>query len=160
VVDATAGLGVDAGLVASLGRPVLAIERDPILHAMLVDARARLADAETADRITLVHADARSLLCSLPAPFERPAAVLLDPMYPTRRSASALPPKSMQFLRALLHGADHEGEIDSLFVAAMSSSARRVVLKRPPEADPPQGVGTPTFSIETKLVRWDVWERG
>ena len=92
VVDATAGLGIDAGFVASLDRTVLAIERDPTLHALLCDAHARLEDSELAGRITILRDEACSILSALPAPFERPAAIILDPMYPVRRSSSALPP--------------------------------------------------------------------
>lgn len=159
VIDATAGLGGDSGVLASLGREVLAIERDPILFRMLEDAHRRLADSDRAARLHLRHADARTALATLEAPFTLPAAIILDPMYPARRSSSALPPKPMQLLRSLLSADADPDDTESLVASAFASPARRVVLKRPPEAGPPGGHGKPTFSIESKLVRWDVWER-
>lgn len=41
VIDATAGLGRDAFLLASLGADVTLIERSPKMHALLEDAMAR-----------------------------------------------------------------------------------------------------------------------
>ena len=41
VLDATAGLGRDAALIAMAGFPVLLAERSPILHAMLADGLRR-----------------------------------------------------------------------------------------------------------------------
>ena len=162
MIDATAGLGADAGVLAALGRSVLAIERNPILCRLLEDAHQRLAISlpEQAARLTLVRGDARTHLGRLDATWSRPAAIVLDPMYPVRRSSSALPPKPMQLLRALLEGEASNDEIDSLVEAAFRTDARRIVLKRPPEAPTPDSAGTPTFSIESKLVRWDVWDRG
>ena len=162
VVDATAGFGGDAGVLAALGRSVLAIERNPALFTLLEDAHRRLAlEVPTrAEAVTLRHGDARDLLSGLESPWNRAAAIVLDPMYPGRRSASALPPKPMQLLRALLRPDGVMDDVETLIASAFRTEARRVVLKRPPEAAPPEGVGKPTFSIESKLVRWDVWERG
>ena len=160
IVDATAGLGGDTAVMAGLGRHVLSIERDPTLFAMLTDAHNRLEDRSLAEQITLWQGDAVTCLADLPAPFDAPAAIVLDPMYPPRRKASALPSKSMQLLRALVGGAASEGALASLLNAAFTSRARRVILKRPPEAERPDGIAAPTFSIGSKLVRWDVWDRG
>lgn len=158
MVDATCGLGGDTAVLADLGRTVLAIERHPWLHRMLEEAHGGLEDRELAARIILRREDARALLPRLEAPYERPAAVILDPMYPVRRSSSALPPKPMQLLRAL-HESGEADDVEGLLVAAFASRARRIILKRPPEAPAPEGWGRPTFSIESKLVRWDVWDR-
>ncbi len=65
----------------------------------------------------------------------------------------------MQLLRELLAGHTTSEDTENLIDAAFATRARRVVLKRPPEARPPDSRGKPTFSIESKLVRWDVWER-
>ena len=162
VVDATAGLGSDAGIAAALGKDVLLIETNTMVHAMLEDALARAHGEELAlaGRMTLLHADARELLGNLSTPWSTPGAVLLDPMFPPRRRESALPPKPMQRLRKLV-GFDDADAISELLDAALASKARRIVLKRPPEADVHhEGLGAATFSIETKLLRWDVWERG
>ena len=70
----------------------------------------------------------------------------------------------MQRLRALLGEQDRErvrGEVEALLEAADRAGAARIVLKRPPDAATPESpLGTPTFEISTKLLRWSVWERG
>lgn len=163
LIDATAGLGADAGVAASLGRKVLLIERNEVVHALLRDAieRARSGPgAEVAERMHLLQGDACRILADRPSGWERPGAVLLDPMFPPRRKRSALPPKPMQRLRALLGHDDIAGPME-LLQAAGRSAARRVILKRPPDAEITFGeIGKPTFTIETKLLRWEVWERG
>ncbi|MEE2682003.1 MAG: class I SAM-dependent methyltransferase [Planctomycetota bacterium] len=158
VVDATAGLGGDTGVLAALGREVLAIERSEILFSLLEEARDRLADPGLQSRIQLMAGDAVEHLSRLPEPFQSPAAIILDPMYPPRRRRSALPPKSMQALR-LLHANQPETDLGPLVRAAFSAGPKRVLLKRPPEAKPLLE-RMPTFSVETKLVRWDAWELG
>ena len=67
IVDATAGLGRDAFLLASLGAEITLIERSPHVHARLAEAiaAARQADpatAQAAGRMTLLLGDARELL--------------------------------------------------------------------------------------------------
>src|SRR5215470_6784060 len=67
IVDATAGLGRDAFLLASAGATVTMLERSAEVHALLQDALARAAAAspelaEVVARMTLIHGDARSLL--------------------------------------------------------------------------------------------------
>ena len=67
VMDATAGLGGDAFLLAALGCTVTAVERSPVLAALIRDglARARVRGnehlAEIVERIQLVVGDARDL---------------------------------------------------------------------------------------------------
>lgn len=162
VIDATAGLGSDAGIAAALGKNVLLIERNDVVHALLQDALKRAVGEEQAlaARMTLVHADACQLLCKVPEPWSNPGAILLDPMFPPRRRASALPPKPMQRIRELI-GHDDSEAIEALLNSAAASGTRRIVLKRPPEVRIKHSdLGAATFSIETKLLRWDVWERG
>lgn len=68
VLDATTGLGEDAWLLAAAGCRVTAVERQPIVHALLSDAlrRAGLAQPEIAGRITLLPCrDAAGLLQQL-----------------------------------------------------------------------------------------------
>src|SRR5690554_940646 len=62
IVDATAGLGRDAFLLASLGAKVILIERSKKMHDLLADGLARAAAegeryAETVGRMTLLHGD-------------------------------------------------------------------------------------------------------
>lgn len=157
VVDATAGFGVDAGVAAHLGFDVTLIERNRDLCRLLEEAINAPNDPEEealAARLTLLPGDACELLPTL-----APDVLMIDPMFPARRRSSALPPKPMQRLRSLL-GKSEADDVGSLLEAAYKSRARRIVLKRPPDAVVAHELlGTPTFSIETKLLRWDVWER-
>ncbi|MCH2161217.1 MAG: class I SAM-dependent methyltransferase [Phycisphaerales bacterium] len=163
VIDATAGLGADAGVAAALGREVLCLERDRVVHALLADALQRArgeAELVVAARMRLQCADACEALPTLSEEWQNPGVVMLDPMFPPRRRSSALPPKGMQRLRELLE-AGPLGDVGQLLRAAHDSPARRVVLKRPPEAVVDYGeCGKPTYVIETKLLRWEVWDRG
>ncbi len=137
VVDATAGLGRDAFLLAVLGCPVIAVERSVEVHRALADALRRAeADAEAAaalgGRLSLVRADARSWLAELP-PEQRPQVVLVDPMHPGR-GKSALVKLEMRQLRGLV-GEDPDGA--ELLAVARAVARRRVAVKRPRPAQPP-----------------------
>lgn len=153
IVDATAGTGQDAVLLAALGYHVLAIERSVVLHAMLEDALSRALGDETFSaavdrRLAIRFGDARTVLPTIDPP---PDAVYIDPMFPPKRRASALPRKEIQLLRKLV-GDDHDA--DELFAAAMDVSRQRVVVKRPHHA-PPLG-NRPPLHFAGKLVRYDV----
>ena len=155
VVDATAGLGRDAVVLAAVARSTVLVERDPVLWALLRDALLRAAEAretrELAGRITLVRADAREWLPALPEA-ERPDVCYLDPMYSQRRKGSAK--REMQWLQELL---GPEPDAVELLQAARAAALRRVVVKRPPRA-PPLAPGV-HHAIASKLVRFDVYEK-
>lgn len=152
IVDATAGMGRDAFLLASLGAEVTLIERGPAVHAALADALARAADDETlapiAARMTLIHGDAIALLPGL-----GPEVVLVDPMHPPR-TKSALVKKEMRLLRDLV-GDDLDSQ--QLMQTALASATGRVVLKWPLRAVPMPGLRRPSHSITGKTTRYDVF---
>ncbi|MFO0828359.1 MAG: class I SAM-dependent methyltransferase [Phycisphaerales bacterium] len=143
LVDATAGLGYDAYLLARAGFRVIAIERSPDVARLCADAQRRA----RRESFELRVGDAREQLAAL-----RPDVVYLDPMYPPKKRASALPPKEMQIVRAIV-GDDLDAA--ELFAVARAS-APRVVVKRPLHAEP---MGVPTSTIEGKLARFDVYLR-
>jgi 16S rRNA (guanine1516-N2)-methyltransferase len=123
------------------------------VRELLVCAQARASTdaalAAVAARITIVAADARRhLLEHAPAD-----VVLLDPMFPAKRKADAKPPKAMQALAAVV-GADEDA--DELLVPALGVATQRVVVKRPRQA-PPLGNLKPSWTIEGKLLRFDVY---
>lgn len=153
IVDATAGLGRDAFLLASLGAQVTLIERADALHAALADALARALAAggryaEAAARMTLIHGDSISLL-----PTMTPETILVDPMHPPRRG-TALVKKDMRILRDIV-GADTDQT--ALMQAALASARKRVVLKWPVYADPMPGIRAPSHQIIGKNTRYDVF---
>jgi 16S rRNA (guanine1516-N2)-methyltransferase len=154
IVDATAGTGQDAALLAALGYQVTAIERSPVLHAMLEDGleRAMRTDAFRAtidDRLRFIGGDSIAILASMHPP---PDAVYIDPMFPPKKRASALPRKDIQMLRKLIGDDPDAGE---LFAAARQAAQQRIVVKRPTHAPPLHD--EPPLSFTGKLVRYDVY---
>jgi 16S rRNA (guanine1516-N2)-methyltransferase len=149
LVDATAGLGYDAFILALAGFRVIAVERSLDVFRLLEDGLRRTPH----ERLTIRCGDARAVLAELVSGGERLSVITLDPMYPPKRRASALPPKEMQIVRALV-GDDADS---ALLFAAASASASRVVVKRPLHAE---SFGDPHHVIEGKLARFDVFEAG
>jgi 16S rRNA (guanine1516-N2)-methyltransferase len=153
IVDATAGLGRDAFLLASAGAAVTLIERSAEVHGLLKDALARAA-AESSDlaeviaRMTLIHGDARSLLPEL-----KPDVVIVDPMHPPRRG-TALVKQEMRQLSAIV-GADEDA--DELMRIALASARERVVLKWPLRAAPLLEAPKPSHQLSGKTVRYEVF---
>jgi 16S rRNA (guanine1516-N2)-methyltransferase len=162
VVDATAGLGRDAFVLAWLGARVTLVERSPVLTALLGDGLARLAaDAELSGQLPgqleLVTADAIDWLSHCPAT-QRPDVIYLDPMYPHRRK-SALVKKEMRALRALV---GDDGDANELLHAALDCARKRVVVKRPVKA--PALVDDkhrqPAGKVLSKNTRYDIYPCG
>jgi 16S rRNA (guanine1516-N2)-methyltransferase len=154
--DATAGLGRDAFVLASLGSRVTLCERSPLLAALLDDGLQRAAlDAEiggwVGERMDLVVGDAALLLAALD-PGQRPDVVYVDPMYPPGKS-SVLVKKEMRALQRLL-GADTDSA--QLLDSALRVAGRRVVVKRPGHAGWVGGK-KPDTAIESKKTRYDVY---
>lgn len=151
-VDATAGLGEDALLLAAAGFEVTLVERDPTIFALLADALDRAGRADTlagpVARMHLVQGDSLQVLASLPEP---PDVVYLDPMFPARRKSAAVK-KKFQLLHQLeAPCAEQEG----LLAAACAAAPRKVVMKRPAKGEPLAG-RRPSYVIRGKSVRYDV----
>lgn len=156
IVDATAGLGRDAFLLASLGAQVTLIERSDRMHRLLCDGlrRGRAAGGEVAaiiDRMELLHGDARDLLPGLGAD-----VVLVDPMHPPRRG-SALVKQDMRLIRQIV-GEDPDAA--ELMAVALAAAKRRVVLKWPLRAKPMAGLRPASHQILGKSTRYDVFVCG
>ncbi|MGB5600775.1 MAG: class I SAM-dependent methyltransferase [Thiothrix litoralis] len=157
VIDATAGLGRESFVLATLGCTVTLLERSPIVHALLADGLKRALasdDSETieiASRMTLHLADAHVWLNVLPVS-DAPDVVYLDPMFPERQK-SALVQKEMRFFHEVV-GSDEDS--DTLLELACQHAKRRVVVKRPRHAPELEGC-KPAFVIAGKAVRYDVY---
>jgi len=153
IVDATAGLGRDAFLLASAGAAVTLIERSAEVHTLLQDALARAA-AESAElagvigRMTLIHGDAKDLLPEL-----KPEIVMIDPMHPPRRN-TALVKQEMRQLSAIV-GADEDAH--ELMRVALAAARERVVLKWPLRAAPLLEAPKPSHQFAGKTVRYEVF---
>ncbi|RJX68846.1 16S rRNA methyltransferase [Vibrio sinensis] len=162
VLDATAGLGRDSFVLASLGCKVQMVERHPVVAALLDDGLQRAQqDAEighwVSERMSLLHASSLEALeaLSLDADFEQPEVVYLDPMYPhpENKKKSALVKKEMRVFQSLV-GADTDA--DGLLAPALALATKRVVVKRPDYANWLDDQA-PTMAIETKKNRFDVY---
>ena len=153
VVDATAGLGRDAFLLASLGATVTMIERSKHVHALLCSAMAAAKDAggvhaDIVGRMQLLHGDSITLLPRL-----APAIVLVDPMHPLR-SKSALVKANMRHLRDIVGTDDDKSD---LIRTALAAAKKRVVIKWPAKLSLPEGLPAPSHSIIGKTTRYDVF---
>ena len=152
VIDATAGMGRDSFVLASLGCKVRMIERSPVVAAMLEDAldRARQdADVcEIADRLSVICADASDYL----ADAQMEDVIYLDPMYPEKRKSAAVK-KDMRALQMLV-GVDQDSH--ELLKVALQKAKYRVVVKRPKQADPLEGQ-QPNSAISSPNTRYDIY---
>ncbi len=156
VVDATAGMGRDSFVLATLGAQVTMIERNRAVHTALEEALARARGhndelAAIVGRMTLLYGDAKDLLPEL-----APEVVLVDPMHPDR-TKSALVKKEMRIMRDTV-GADTDSA--ALMQAAFASATGRVVLKWPLRAASIEGIRNPSYQIMGKTIRYDVFVIG
>lgn len=159
VVDATAGLGRDALLLAHLGCRVLMLEQHPVMQALLTDglrrgrATADMQLQQTLARMQLLHTDARQWLAmTAQGEGERPDVVYLDPMFPPR-DKSAKVKKDMALMHRLLGS---EQDIGSLLEAALAVARHRVVLKRP-DGKLPEGSPQPTLWVGERPAAFAVY---
>jgi 16S rRNA (guanine1516-N2)-methyltransferase len=153
IVDATAGLGRDSFLLASLGAEVKLIERSKHLHKLLEDGMAHACDAgypfkDIMNRMTLIHGDARDVLPAL-----APDVVLVDPMHPPRGN-SALVKIEMRQLRDIV-GAD--ADAFEVMQVALFAAKKRVVLKWPLRAVSMPDLKAYSHQILGKSTRFDVF---
>ncbi|MCF6437165.1 MULTISPECIES: class I SAM-dependent methyltransferase [Pseudoalteromonas] len=154
VLDATAGLGRDAFVLAALGCKVTLHERHPVVAALLYDGLQRAyQDAEIGDwmqqNMQMEFGSSHALLTSTEL---QPDVVYLDPMFP-HREKSALVKKEMRVFQDLV-GADEDA--DNLLEFAYQLATKRVVVKRPDYA-PFLNDKTPSMQIKTKKNRFDVY---
>jgi len=154
VLDATAGLGRDAFVLASLGCRVDLIERQPLIGALLEDGLQRAAsDAEVASivaRMRLLQGNAIELMGAWQD--EAPQVIYLDPMFP-HRDKSALVKKEMRLFRPFV-GDDLDAP--ALLAAALKLASHRVVVKRPRKAPLIEGA-KPGYALEGKSSRYDIY---
>ncbi|WP_130832496.1 16S rRNA (guanine(1516)-N(2))-methyltransferase RsmJ [[Erwinia] mediterraneensis] len=154
VVDATAGLGRDAFVLAAIGCRVRMLERHPVVAALLEDGLQRgYQDAEIGgwlrERLTLLHVSSLTALSEITP---RPDVVYLDPMYPHRQK-SAMVKKEMRVFQSLV-GADEDA--DALLEPARRLAKKRIVVKRPDYAPPLAAVATQS-AVVTKNHRFDIY---
>jgi len=147
IIDATAGWGQDMFLMWLMGYDVAAVERSPVLGALLLDGLARLECHDPGPRYPVVEVcDAREYLAVHSA-----ECVYLDPMFAPRRKTSPLAKRRLRVLRELVGDDDDR---DLLFDAAWQAASRRVVVKRPNHAG---SLRTPDESFSGKIMTYDLY---
>ncbi len=157
IVDATAGLGRDAFVLADLGCQVLMCEREPVVAAMLSEAleRGRSEAGEwlpaVLSRLRLVADDARRCPDLATPP---PDVIYLDPMFPERGKSAAVK-KEMALFQQLFQRPDWEPDGEALLHWALAQDCARVVVKRPLKAPLLAGRAS-SHTLRGKAVRFDV----
>lgn len=154
VFDATAGLGGDAFVLATLGCQVTLCERNPVMSALLEDGLDRaLASNETSNLVqsflTLIKENS---LFSQATPLSEYDTVYLDPMYP-HDTKSALNKMNMRVIRSLV-GDDNDSW--QLMDRAKLMAKKRIVIKRPRLA-PPLTDDKISYQVKMKSSRFDVY---
>lgn len=153
VLDATAGLGRDAFLLAFAGCEVRLLERSAVVCALLEDGMRRASGgsgrtARALARMRLVHAD----FLEYAGADGSCEVVLLDPMFaPSGRTARAQ--QSMFLLQRLL-GEPHDGR--RLLERALGAARGRVAVKRP-RAAPALAGRPPDLAFRGSSSRFDVY---
>ena len=150
IIDMTAGLGGDLSVLANVGCEVFAMDKNPVVAALLRDALRRATDADTSwcERIQFKHTDSVKVVSRISH-----GIVYLDPMFPKERRAA--PSLTMQVLHSLEQTTDHP---ERLLEAALDSDAARVVVKRPIKADI-LGGRVPSSQIKAKTIRFDLYPK-
>ncbi|MGX5914888.1 class I SAM-dependent methyltransferase [Aliidiomarina sp. Khilg15.8] len=158
ILDATAGLGRDAMILAYAGCPVQMLERHPAIHALLQDAVERAANCSdlghwVSERVSVLPRGSLFEAEQLQALSEQPPmAIYLDPMFPHRDKSAAVK-KDMQMLQQLV-GSDPDA--DELLPAALALATHRVVVKRPAKAPVLRGQ-EPSSQVQSKKHRFDIY---
>ena len=150
VIDATAGLGRDAYILACLGCEVLMLERNEIIAKKLEQA---VADVGM-ENLKLIQVDAKQYLQSL-TPKQFPGVIYIDPMFPLKKK-SALVKKVMRDLRAIV-GNDKDSH--QLLEIALKCAKKRVVVKRHKQSETLNET-KPSFSLTGKSSRFDIYLGG
>jgi 16S rRNA (guanine1516-N2)-methyltransferase len=156
VLDATAGLGRDAFVLATLGCDMLLFERQPLIAALLEDGLLRgREDPEVrpiVERMYLRQGNAIELMRAWQG--EPPQVIYLDPMFP-HREKSALVKKEMRLFRPFV-GDDLDA--GTLLEQALALASHRVVVKRPRKAPAIEGA-KPGYGLEGKSSRYDIYPK-
>ena len=153
IIDATAGLGYDAFILASLGANVTLIERSEKIYDLLKAAisEAKLYGGEISNivnRMNLLFGDSKDILPNI-----APEVILIDTMYKDRKK-SALVKNDMRLVREVV-GSDTD-HVDLINVA-LNNASKRVVIKQPRYAEALDNIKGCSHQILGKTIRYDVY---
>ena len=152
IIDATAGLGYDSFILASLGANVTLIERSEKIYKLLQDgiSEGMLYGGEISKiigRMSLIYGDSKNILPQL-----SPEVILIDTMYKDRKK-SALVKNDMRLVREIV-GTD--SDYTELIEVALKFALNRVVIKQPRYAEHLKEIKECSHQILGKTIRYDV----
>ena len=152
IIDATAGLGYDSFILASLGANVTLIERSEKIYKLLQNgiSEGMLYGGEISKiigRMNLIYGDSKNILPQL-----SPEVILIDTMYQDRKK-SALVKNDMRLVREIV-GTD--SDYTELIEVALKFALNRVVIKQPRYAEPLKEIRECSHQILGKTIRYDV----
>ena len=153
IIDATAGLGYDSFILASLGAKVTLIERSQKMHELLqngIDEGKSFGGEieKIINRMELLFGDSKDILPKL-----TPEVIMIDTMYKDRKK-TALVKNNMRLVRDIV-GPDSD-YIDLLKIA-LNCATNRVVLKQPRYAEPIKEIRKCSHQILGKTIRYDIF---
>lgn len=152
-IDATAGMGEDALLIAANGYDITLHEQNPVVALLLKDSIRRAKKhpvlKEIVSRMHVVEGDSTVLLSNRLDPVD---LVYLDPMFPGRQK-SGLIGKKLQLIQKMESPCSEE---DELFDAAIKAGPSKIVVKRPLKA-PFLAGRKPNYSLDGKAIRYDCY---
>ena len=152
-IDATAGMGEDAFLLAAQGYEVTLFEQNPVIAVLLKDALRRAKKhpvlKDIASRMNLVQDNSVEGMSKLLDPVD---VIYLDPMFPARQKSSLIN-KKLQLIQKLEPPCSEETD---LFDAAISASTSKIIVKRPLKSEFLAG-RKPSYTLNGKAIRYDCY---
>ena len=153
IIDATAGLGYDSFILASLGAKVTLIERSQKIHELLqngIDEGISFGGEieKIINRMELLFGDSKDILPKL-----TPEVIMIDTMYKDRKK-TALVKNNMRLVREIV-GPD--SDYIELLKVALNCAKNRVVLKQPRYAKPIKEITKCSHQILGKTIRYDIF---
>ena len=153
IIDATAGLGYDSFILASLGAKVTLIERSQKMHELLqngIDEGKSFGGEieKIINRMELLFGDSKDILPKL-----TPEVIMIDTMYKDRKK-TALVKNNMRLVREIV-GPD--SDYIELLKVALNCAKNRVVLKQPRYAEPIKEIRKCSHQILGKTIRYDIF---
>jgi 16S rRNA (guanine1516-N2)-methyltransferase len=163
VLDATAGLGRDAFILASMGCQVTMLEQSLVIYSLLADGLKRaevIEDTElqqTIRNMSLHQVKAQDWFTEITQGQQiRPDVIYLDPMFPPRNKTANVK-KDIALLQEIL---GFEEDSSELIALACDCAKHRVVVKRPgkkPDKKASSDGLKPSFVVPGKTAHFEVF---
>ena len=152
-IDATAGMGEDAFLLAAQGYEVTLYEQNPVIAVLLKDALRRARKhpllKDIAGRMKLIEGNSIDQMSKLLEPVD---VIYLDPMFPARQKSSLIN-KKLQLIQKLEPPCSAETE---LFDAAIKTRPSKIIVKRPLKSEF-LAERKPSYTLSGKAIRYDCY---